>query len=366
MKIYLIRSPEYSVEDFNEVFGLLSSFEGPISFVASSYEFDISKFYFLRYELYPQHNFKYESEFKKRHYKDELGFPLSWRELFSLCTYYRKTFKLDESDHVILLTLRKNALNWFSAFDNNKNAFVHCADWEFYINASHKFPVAYEIVANILRMLMKLPLELPNPYVHEEPLGCVNDLCMNKKDIVLKLRTADICNDCMSKINEEKVDVKLLHQTMDIFEGIRVQLLFRQGFKKQIIPVPIVVNEQNQLLLPSLGNLEIRLTPLFKALYIFYLIHTEGVRLADLNDFKVELLSIYRKLSVRDDDEVSKRSIDDLVDAFGNSFSQKKSKINSKITEILGEPLAHFYRIEGERGEPFKINLPSHLIDIRY
>ena len=39
-------------------------------------------------------------------------------------------------------------------------------------------------------------------YVHEEAEGCVNDLCQSKKKIILKLRTADICDLCIKKIQE--------------------------------------------------------------------------------------------------------------------------------------------------------------------
>lgn len=47
-------------------------------------------------------------------------------------------------------------------------------------------------------------------------------------------------------------------------------------------------------------------------------------------------------------------------------FKLRKFKINKIITELLGEPLARFYRIEGIPGEPFKINIDKNLIDILY
>ncbi|MBS1631692.1 MAG: hypothetical protein JST10_03865 [Bacteroidetes bacterium] len=361
MKVHLIKTPEYEIEHFNEVYDFLCSFDGPIQFIPSTYVFNASQFEFLGYS-----NLKNEEGVKKLLFDITMKTSLSWEHLFSLCSYYRSTFNINDSDFVVLLTLRSNTLNWFSHTEN-KNVFIQTSDWDRYTNSNPKYPIAYQIAENIMQSLMQVDMiNIPNDNIHIEPRGCMNDFCENKEQIILKLRTADICQDCREKIEEEKIDPKIANHVFEIFEGIRTELLFKQKHKKQEQPVPIIINEKKQILLPSLGNLEIRLTPLFKTLYIFYLIHNEGVRLADLNDFKTELLSIYRKLSVRDDNEMSKRSIDDLVDAFGNSFSQKKSKINSKITELLGDPLAYFYRIEGERGEPFKINLPAHLIDIRY
>jgi len=81
---------------------------------------------------------------------------------------------------------------------------------------------------------------------------------------------------------------------------------------------------------------------------------------------KSGLQSLYKKISVAYNNHTIEARITDLVNPFGSSFSQKKSKLNKIITELLGEPLAKFYSIEGESGEPFKINIPGNLIDIRY
>jgi hypothetical protein len=365
MKVYLIKTPEYNFEDFNEVFELLSSFDGPIEFIASEYEFDKQQFPFLQ-KFYPDFKFKYDSDLQKVNFDKEFGMPLSWSELFSLCDFYRHTFNIDPNDFVVLLTIRRNALNWFS-YCENKNAFVHTGDWENYTNANSKYPIAYQVVENVMQSLMKIDtVTIPNINVHKDSRGCMNDFCENKEQIILKLRTADICPDCIEKIQGENIEQPIVNQVIEIFEGIRKELLFRQKFKTLITPVPISINEKKQILLPQLNNLEIRLNPLFKALYIFYLKHTEGVRLNELNDFKAELLNLYDDLSGADNPHTIELRISDLVNPIGGSFSQKKSKINKIITDLLGEPLANFYRIEGQPGEPFKINIPSRLIDIRY
>jgi len=365
MKVHLIKTPEYEPENFRDVCELLNSFDGTLEFVASEYQFDKEQFSFLQ-KFYPDFRFKYESDIKKINFNKELGLPLSWRELFSLCDFYRTTFNIDKEDFVVLLTIRRNSLNWFSHC-KNKNAFIHTGDWEKFTNINPKYPIAYQVASNILRALMKLDYtSIPNPFVHGEPRGCMNDFCQNKEQIIIKLQTANICIDCADKIQQENIDRNIVKQILEIFEGIRNELLFKQKFKKQVAPVPITINERKQILLPQLDNLEIRLNPLFKTLYIFYLKHTEGVRLNELNDFKIELLSLYRKLSVADNNQTIEMRITDLVNPIGGSFSQKKSKLNKIITDLLGEPLAKFYRIEGEPGEPFKINIPNNLIDIRY
>lgn len=370
MNVYLLRSPEYPKSDYLEIIELLTTFDGPLKFIGTNYEFDRSKFYFLQYELYPHHNFKYQSNEAKIPFDPNRTKPLSWRELFILCDDYRSKFRIDDNSFVMVLTKRKNSLNWFSAFDfedNPKNVFIQTSDWELYTDKNPKYPIAYEVAANVLRSLMNLPLYLPNDYVHQESKGCFNDLCLEKKEVIFKLKTADICMDCIKKILSESVDTQILNQAIQMFEDIRKQLIFRQ--RNDIItpkPGPIVVTQNNKIILPDIGNLEIPLTPLFKTLYIFYLQHLEGVKMVDLMDYKKELLSIYKRLTNSSSNQKIEKRINGLIDPTEGSFSQKKSKINKKITELLGEQLAQFYRIEGQRGDAFKIHMPSDLIDIRY
>lgn len=366
MNVYLIKTPEYSLESFKEVCDLLGSYEGPLNFIPSFYEFDKNEFYFLQYELFPDHRFDYQSNEALIKYDPNRKFPLSWRELFSLCGFYREVSDINGDSFVVLLTNRKNALNWFSANDKSKNIFVNTAEWNLYTKVNAKYPIAYQVVENVMQSLMNIDLtNVPNQYVHESLRGCMNDFCRDKNQIIIKLQTANICNDCIEKIKEENVDQKILLQAGNIFEGIRNEFLFKQKIKNKVLPVPIVLTERNRILLPELDNIEIRLTPLYKTLYIFYLKHNQGVKLSELIDFKKELLELYSTLAVEDDTKLLESRIDELVNPIGGSFSQKKSKLNRIITELLEEPLSKFYRIEGEPGEPFKINIPTNLIDIR-
>lgn len=365
MKVYLIKTPEYESEYFREVSDLLSSFEGALEFIPSYYEFDKNEFYFLHYELFPYHNFEYPSNDTSIKFDPERGNPLSWRELFSLCSFYREVFKIEDESFVVLLTKRKNALNWFSATDESKNIFVHTAEWEQYTKVNSKYPIAYQVVENIMQSLMNIDLtNVPNEYVHEPLKGCMNDFCVNKTQIIIKLQTANICESCVQKIKQEKVDTKILKQARAIFNGIRNEFIFQEE-EQSAEPISIIVDKYGKILLPE-QNLEIRLTPLFKTLYLFFLSKPEGVTLSQLSDFKEELLTIYKKLRPSASDEEAEKRIDRLSHPFGDGFNPTKTHINNTITELLKEPLADFYRITGEKGKPYSIKVPRKLIDIRY
>jgi hypothetical protein len=364
MKVYLIKTPEYDNENLEEVQELLSSFDGPLKFVADKYDFNPTQFPFL-------HKFRedfrfpaYESDIRKIDFQKERGKPLSWRELFSLCEFYRSTFNIQSNDFVVLLTLRKNALNWFSNCDENKNIFIHSGDWEYYTKSPQKFPVAYQVVENVMQHLMRLDTEqLPNPNIHKEPLGCMNDFCQDKQQVILKLRTADICNDCLSKMQEENVDNETVNQAIGIFEVIRNQLLFKQGFTRNLNPKPIKIQNSGEIFI---GDKKINLNPLESTLFIFFLKHKEGISLSDLRAHREELFKIYKK--IRPSAEESK--IKELIKPYheDGTFSVNKTRLNKKLKSELGEPLANFYYIDGNRGEAFKISISPDFVtdDIRY
>lgn len=366
MEVILLKTPEYEYEKFREVCELLNSFEGIINFTPSNYEFDKENFYFLNYELFPDHNFIIPSNNYVIKFDPEKGKPLSWTELFSLCSFYREIFNVDDESFVVLLTKRKNALNWFSASDDHKNIFVHTAEWDLFTTVNEKYPIAYQIMENIMQSLMKIDLtDTPNQYVHDPIKGCMNDFCMNKSQILIKLQTANICPDCIQKVRDEEIKDEILDQTLTIFNGIRNEFIFQQEPQIEMEPTSLIVEHNGKIILP-VHQLEIRFPPLFKTLYLFFLSKSEGVSLAELSDFKEELLSIYRGLRPSASLEDAESRINNLSDPFGDGFNPVKSHINRIITELLGEHLAEFYRISGTATNPYYIKIPRDLVDIRY
>lgn len=368
MRVYLIKTPEFSEEEFQNIYNLLETFEGPLEFLKIDLDFDKEKFPFLK-KFYRDFKFKYESDTSKIYLNNERGMPLSWRELFSLCTYYRETFKIEICDFVVLLTNRRNALNWFSAFDINRNIFVHTNEWDSFTNANPKYPIAYQIIENVMQFFMKLDIGNPNdPNIHFKPRGCMNDFCNNKGDVIIKMQTANICNDCMKKIHTENIENNLIAQAFRIFDGVRNELIFKTRAinHNNTIQYAITVTKQNRIFV---GDLEIRLTPLRKTLYLFFLrnklVNENGILFNELSNYYQDLLKIYMKLTVSSEQEVIETRINSLVNSLGNTFAMEKSKINSIISDTLGQDLADSYIISGQRLMSYKIKLSSDLIQIQ-
>ena len=152
-----------------------------------------------------------------------------WDTFFSKCTEYRQSNEFSKDDFLIVLTELKNDAIWFSAFSETgeRTIFIHASDWETYLYSEPEFPIAYEVVANVLQSLMYIKLGKQfSKYVHEEPIGCFNDMCRWKPDITFKLRTGDLCNDCLT-ILLSIIQKDIIEQSIGIFESLRKKMLFR-------------------------------------------------------------------------------------------------------------------------------------------
>jgi hypothetical protein len=364
MTVHLLRTADYDPNDFFAVLALLQSFSASgVTFQALEREPDPDEFPFLQRHM-ERLRFEYE-RLEKVMYLPDQGFPLSWRELFGVCERIRQEQRLPAGDIVMLLTRRPNALNWFSATDGHRNAFVHTADWELFMPCHHKYPVAYQIWANILRMEMKLPSEDEHPFWHQQPIGCMNDFCQQKGEIALKLRTADICQPCWEHLLNGGASEKLVLDGLHAFGSLREQMLFQQGFKRAVSLSPLVVTPYHQITFSRFGHLEAKMPTLAKVLYLFYLKHPEGIRMRDIGDYRAELTNLYSRITGTGEQHTIRERIDKLVDLVDTSTrNQNLSRANKAIRDVLGDSVAMPYLISGEPGERYRIGLSTDLITL--
>ena len=124
----------------------------------------------------------------------------------------------------------------------------------------------------------------------------------------------------------------------------------------------LLITKDYRIILLDYNELEIKMTPLVKAVYFLFLKYPEGILFKHLSDYRSELVSIYSKLSNRDDLLKIEESIDDIVDSTKNSINEKCSRIRESFIKEFDEKLAQHYFILGGRSEPKKIPLDRTLI----
>ncbi len=123
----------------------------------------------------------------------------------------------------------------------------------------------------------------------------------------------------------------------------------------------LYITRQGDIFLTDRNNTEVKMPALCKALYIFFLLHEDGLSLSYLNDHKEELYNIYRSISTYGDDALLRKAIDNLTDFIGSTMNTNLSRIRKAFHDILGNE-AGIYLIKGEKGGRKVVHLDRSLV----
>ncbi len=385
MRVHVLKSEEVSTERYHALMHLLNSTGGSVKYIPSEYipsfeddEFDT--WYDLKGraqinvefpDIQLEHSItnsmpsKMSNDWKKGYSMPEQLDVYSWKTLFSKCEQYRRDGDIGDDEFVVLVTDKGNENNWFTGPDltGKRNFFVQSSGWGFFIDGESKYPVAYHIASGVLRYSMVNNLNEMSKIMHQKPRGCMNDFCLEKTDVTLKLRTGDICPDCLKLMTERKVNPAIMSQTFQLMESIRTQILYRERFEvtKEVSRLQIV-GPKKRIYFVDFANAELKLTPLEKTVYFFFLNHPEGVAFTSVQDHYQEIRDIYERLAPTKTKEEIEQSARALCDPLGASLSEKISKIRSKVIQLVGHKMAEYYVISGENSSPRKIGLDRSLV----
>lgn len=288
-------------------------------------------------------------------------------DLFEVCRHCRASNKLDPADHVVLLTGKRNDHNAHTAIDleTGFNYFISTNEWQTLSFSESLYPIVYQMVTSILKQYMFTDYDSALAARHIRPIGCMMDSGSRRKDITIKMRTADVCQDCQQKIYNAGVSHALCLQVFRIMESIRSHILFRERyFITRTEPHLVVDVSKRMLSIPELGHIPLVLNPLEFVLYLFFLRHPEGVKLNYLQDYYEEILVDYLRMKVSGGKDMAGVRIRDLVGPHSNSASEKISRIKKKLQQAFGPEMAEQLYIVGDNAEPKRIPLSRDKVRI--
>ena len=168
-----------------------------------------------------------------------------------------------------------------------------------------------------------------------------------------------------SQLGEENTD--------DLMEEVRERIakLRQRGIAEHILEQLIhpddrlsrlVITKDYRLLLPDYNNIEIKMEPIVKTVYLLFLNHPEGILFKQLPDFRGELTMIYEKLRPMGLTDRALQSIEDITNPLLNSINEKCARIRGAFVGQFDNHIAKHYYIDGLRGEAKKISLPRELV----
>ena len=151
----------------------------------------------------------------------------------------------------------------------------------------------------------------------------------------------------------------------------RVKKLEQRGISRKILMElftekpklsRVVITKDMRIMLPDYNNMEIKMEPINKAVYLLFLRHPEGIVFKHLPNYRKELAAIYQKIKPLGLNDRALQSIEDVTNPTLNSINEKCARIRGSFVSQFDDSLARHYYIYGLRGEPKKIDLPRNLV----
>lgn len=124
----------------------------------------------------------------------------------------------------------------------------------------------------------------------------------------------------------------------------------------------MVITKDWRIVLPDYNNMEIKMEPLVKAVYLLFLRYPEGIVFKHLPDYRQELTKIYSKLRPLGLSDMAIQSIEDVTNPLLNSINEKCARIRGAFVGQFDNYMAKSYYVDGQRGEAKKISLPRNLV----
>lgn len=151
---------------------------------------------------------------------------------------------------------------------------------------------------------------------------------------------------------------KMAHEVHELVE--RLQVMGRTDLLLRAISVPtlellrteaargtlskLIITKDYRLVLAD-GNREVPLSPIHRAVYLFFLRHTEGIEFKRISDYRDELSDLYRRISHLADENKIDESVARLVNPLDNALNEKCSRIKAAFCSLMDDYSASYYII---------------------
>lgn len=178
--------------------------------------------------------------------------------------------------------------------------------------------------------------------------------------------SANFADDSFSPEEQEETIDELMDEVRERINKLRQRGIAEYLLEQLIHPdnrlSRLVITKDWRIVLPDYNNMEIKMEPLVKAVYLLFLRHPEGILFKKLPDYRQELTQIYNRLRPSGLTERAMQSIEDVTNPMLNSINEKCARIRAAFVGQFDDYMAKSYYVDGLRGEAKKIALPRSLV----
>ncbi len=297
--------------------------------------------------------------------------PLEVNDYFNICKKIRNQDKEIREDMFVIILTNKTCDKKLISGTDGKNIFINVEELMKYASDKSYYPIAYQIVENVFQALNNItysPSILEDKRLHLEPIGCINDICKNKEDVVLKLSKASICKDCLEMAKKNKLDKYII----EAFKNLLKHLYDHNEFFKNTN-----FSRNSMLSISSTGEITlkgkyVKLEAKPKAFFIYFLVYPGEHSIKDLEKNAQKIARIYNVLGSKGKKNINEAlpngKLEQILSSFRNknaNFTTYRSNINTafyalKIEKIISEEELISLNILHETNK-FKINLTEDL-----
>ena len=178
--------------------------------------------------------------------------------------------------------------------------------------------------------------------------------------------SANFADDSFRPEEQEETINELMEEVRERINKLRQRGIAEYLLEQLIHPdnrlSRLVITKDWRILLPDYNNMEIKMEPLVKAVYLLFLRHPEGIAFKQLPDYREELTRLYNQLKPSGLTDRAIQSIEDVTNPMLNSINEKCARIRAAFVGQFDDYMAKSYYVDGPRGEAKKIALPRNMV----
>ena len=134
--------------------------------------------------------------------------------------------------------------------------------------------------------------------------------------------------------------------------------------KAEVEISPIVIDEEYNIILPLYPQINIKMEPLPKSIYLLFLQHPEGIVLKNISDYEEEIKKIYLAISGRKNVSVINRLIEKMCDPTENMLHKTLSIIRKTFCNKMNIEIAQKYIPTTGRSTAHRVPIRRNMVHL--